>query len=514
MNPPRPRPMPGLTRTLMRALLPWMAGFWLATSVAVGWYMQHELAEQIDSGLVETAERLLDLAAHDARNHMRPSERDGTLYRLEVPHSNLTRPAHEGIMYQVVNERHELLLRSADAPREALRLPLETGFTEANDFRIYTLAHPTQPMFIHVGDPLSHRRASLREALFWLVVPLAVVLPVLALLIQGLTTRAMRPASRLARELRRRDGQNLAPLPAEHLPAELQSIAVSANQLLQRLSDALDTERALAANAAHELRTPLATVRLSLESALARLAPVGGADAGHPASGRPPDPLADPAVNPAAGSAASSSAEPTTGPTTGSAAGSAPAADEVRAALDAITRLSRRSEKLLQLSRAESGAALSQDPVDLGRLAAVVAQEFWADPALLGRLQLVLPEHEDVVVRGDVDALAIALRNLVENAVRYAPEGPIVIEVAAPGTVSVRDHGPGIAPGQLESVLARHGRGEAARGCLPAQGFGLGLSIVRTIVERQGGELILLPVPPSAGTGLLARLRLRPGSAA
>jgi two-component system OmpR family sensor kinase len=492
MSPAAARPTPGLTRTLMRALLPWMAGFWLATSVAVGWFMQHELGEQIDSGLVETAERLLDLAAHDARNHTRPSERDGTLYRLEVPHSNLTRPDHEGMMYQVVNDRHELLLRSADAPREALRLPLETGFTEANDFRIYTLAHPTLPMFIHVGDPLSHRRASLREALFWLVVPLGIVLPVLALLIQGLTTRVMRPASRLARELRRRDGQNLSPLRSDGLPAELQSIAVSANQLLQRLSDALDTERALAANAAHELRTPLATGRLSLESALARLAPATDAAAAASPSGE--------------SGVASTPPGPATPP--------APAADEVRAALDAITRLSRRSEKLLQLSRAESGAALSQDPVDLGRLAAVVAQEFWADPALLGRLQLVLPEDEDVVVRGDVDALAIALRNLVENAVRYAPEGPIVIEVAAPGLLSVRDHGPGIPPGQLESVLARHGRGEAARGQLPVQGFGLGLSIVRTIVERQGGELILLPVPPSAGTGLLARLRLRPGTSA
>jgi two-component system OmpR family sensor kinase len=360
-----------LSRALTRALLPWIAMLWVATSAAVGWYMQHELTEQLDAGLVESAERLLDLAAHDARNHQNPSERDGTLYRLEVPHSNLSGAHHDVLLYQVVNDRNELLLRSADAPLTPLPVPLNTGFFDTPKLRTYTLAHPSLPMFIHVGDPLAHRSAARTQVLLGLLVPLLVILPLLGLLIRAVTQRALAPAGTLAAELQLRDGNHLAALPGQGLPDELQTIVDSANHLLARLSDALDTERALAANAAHELRTPLAAVRLNLQTALVHV-PTGAAYT------------------------------------------------DIQGALQSLDRLSRRCEKLLQLSRAGSGAALAQDRVNLAQVAAAVAQEFWADAALLQRLQLVLPEDDDVWVRGDFDALAIALRNLVENAF-YAP---------------------------------------------------------------------------------------------
>ena len=449
-----------LSWALTRALLPWIALLWVITSAGVGWYMQHELEEQLDAGLVESAERLLDLAAHDARNHQRPSERDGALFRLEVPHSKLSGAQHDVLMYQVVNQRNELLLRSADAPEQALPVPLRTGFQHTDKLRIYTLAHPTLPMFIHVGDPLAHRSAARMETLVWLIVPLMVVLPLLGLLIRGVTRRVLAPAGQLAHDLQQRDGNNLDALPGSGLPTELQTIADSANHLLRRLADALDTERALAANAAHELRTPLATVRLHLQTAL-----------GH---------------------------------------GQAQAAREgLHEALHSLERLSRRCEKLLQLSRAESGAALAQERINLGQLAAAVAQEFWSDPALLHRLQLVLPECDDVWVRGDFDALAIALRNLVENAVRHAPQGPIVLEVSLPATCSVRDQGPGMAPQRALELQQRHQRGGGQQ---HVPGYGLGLSIVATIVQRQGGQLALLSPAPGQSQGLQAVLELRPCS--
>ena len=149
-----------LSWSLTRALLPWVALVWVAISLGVAWYVQRELAEQLDAGLVESAERLLDLAAHDARNHEKPSERDGTLCRLEVPHSKLHGAKHDVLLYQVVNTDNELLLRSADAPRYPLPVPLSTGFREYAGLRIYTLAHPSLPMYIHAGDP------HLKRALF------------------------------------------------------------------------------------------------------------------------------------------------------------------------------------------------------------------------------------------------------------------------------------------------------------------------------------------------------------
>lgn len=450
-----------LSWSLTRSLLPWIALVWMATSLGAVWYTQHELEKQLDAGLVESAERLLDLAAHDARNHQKPSERDGTLFRLEVPHSNLSGAKHDVLLYQVVNDRNELLLRSADAPLSALHAPLRTGFSDMAGLRIYTLAHPQLPMFIHAADPLAHRRATRMKTLGWLVVPLLVVLPLLGWLIRAVTRRVLAPAGRLARDLQQRDGNHLGALPGQGLPTELQTIVDSVNHLLLRLADALDTERALAANAAHELRTPLSTVRLRLQTALEQVA-------------------------------------------------DGPARQGVQDTLASLDQLSRRCEKLLQLSRAESGTALAQERVNLGQLAAVVAQEFWSDPALLQRLQLVLPESDDVWVRGDFDALAIALRNLVENAVRYAPRGPVVIEVALPATCSVRDQGPGLSPERAQALQQRHHRSCPGGAGRHVPGYGLGLSIVDTIVQRQGGRLTLQSPPPGQPQGLLALLELRP----
>ena len=103
-------------------------------------------------------------------------------------------------------------------------------------------------------------------------------------------------------------------------------------------------------------------------------------------------------------------------------------------------------------------------------------------------------------------AVAIALRNLVENAVRHAPQGPIVLEVSLPATCSVRDQGPGMAPQRALELQQRHQRGGGQQ---HVPGYGLGLSIVATIVQRQGGQLALLSPAPGQSQGLQAVLELR-----
>src|SRR6185295_4378041 len=230
------------------------------------------------------------------------------------------------------------------------------------------------------------------------------------------------------------------------------------NRLLGRLERALDTERSLAANAAHELRTPLAAVRLRLQTAL------------------------DQGLSRA----------------------------EVQGALDALATFGHRADKLLQLSRAESSDALARQSVDLVQLAATVAQEFWSSEPAQRRLDLEIAEDDGIVpARGDVDSLAIALRNLVENALRYSGDARVAIEVVAPCVLVVRDEGPGVPASTLETLRHRHVRHTA-----DAAGYGLGLSIVGTIVDKHGGTLELSSPPPGRDHGFEARLTLQPAAAA
>jgi two-component system, OmpR family, sensor kinase len=174
-------------------------------------------------------------------------------------------------------------------------------------------------------------------------------------------------------------------------------------------------------------------------------------------------------------------------------------------AVDALDQLSRRTDKLLQLSRAEAGAAMAREPVNLARVAYEVAQQFWADPVALDRLQLSISDNEDAMAQGDFDALAIALRNLIENALRHGGTGTVTVTIEAPATLCVTDEGPGVCPKQLELLRHRH-----VRHSQETSGYGLGMSIVTTLMERQRGELILASPPPGQTHGLQASLRLQP----
>jgi two-component system OmpR family sensor kinase len=120
------------------------------------------------------------------------------------------------------------------------------------------------------------------------------------------------------------------------------------------------------------------------------------------------------------------------------------------------------------------------------------------------RLTLKVPDTEPPIALGDVDALAIALRNLVENALRYG-RGRVVIEVMLPCTLAVRDFGPGVSLEQLHTLQQRHVRHGSDRA-----GYGLGLSIVGTIVQKLGGRLDLASPPVGAATGFEARIVLKP----
>lgn len=448
-------PTYSLAERLNRLLLLPLALIWIAAAVGSAWHVQSRVARVLDSALIESAQRLLQLSAHE-------------LSELEVPLNELmlskvSPPVPSGpiveddnLMYQVLSTRGHMLIRSSDAPKEEMVVPLTDGFFDTLDWRVYTLKHSVLPLRIHIGSPQTYRKSLQLTAALWALLPLLAMLPLIAWLTHWISARSLEPVRQLAFQIRERTEHDLRPFTIAPLATELASVGESTNYLMQRLGNALHTERALASNAAHELRTPLATVRLRLQNALSHTLTAG-------------------------------------------------AREEVTFAVDALDQLSRRTDKLLQLSRAEAGAAMAREPVNLAHVAYEVAQQFWTDPVALDRLQLSTSEDEDTIAHGDFDGLAIALRNLIENALRHGGNSRVIVSVEAPATLRVIDDGPGVTPAQLLLLRHRH-----VRHSQETSGYGLGMSIVTTLMERQRGELVLASPPPGQAHGFQASLRLRP----
>ena len=448
-------PSYSLAERLNRLLLPPLALIWIAAAVGSAWHVQSEVVRVLDSTLLESAQRLLELSAHEL------SELDVPLDQLMLSKVLSPLPAgpiaeDDNLMYQVLSSRGHMLLRSSDAPKEEMVVPLTDGFFDTLEWRVYTLKHPVLPVRIHIGSPQAYRQKLQLTAILWALLPLLVMLPLIAWLTHWIAARSLEPVRQLALQIRERTEHDLRPLTLVPLARELAPVGESTNYLMQRLGNALRTERALASNAAHELRTPLATVRLRLQNALS-----------HPLI--------------------------------------AAARDEVRCAVDALDKLSRRTDKLLQLSRAEAGAAMARQPVRLARVAYEVVQQFWADPVTRERLQLAIPEGDDLTAQGDFDALGMALRNLIENALRHGGNSRVIVTIEAPATLCVTDDGPGVNAKELELLRNRH-----VRHSHETAGYGLGMSIVTTLMERQRGELILASPLPGQTHGFQASLRLQP----
>ncbi|MBS0506150.1 MAG: sensor histidine kinase [Proteobacteria bacterium] len=447
---PRGAPAQSMAGRLTRALILWVGGVWLLCVLGVVWYIDREINYNFDSELVEVSHRLFDIALEHLDS---APARGADAGPVTLPTSDAF--ADSEVLYQLVAPDTRVLARSANARAEQFDVPLATGFANTHAWRVYTVEHPARAVYLQVADPLDERRRAANRTLAGLIIAMVAMLPLLALLLRRIARRELRVLNQLTQEISLRDGQLLSPIDLAGLPRELRSVEDHVNRLLERLAQALDVERALAANAAHELRTPLAAARLRLHTALE-----------HGLS-----------------------------------------RSDVQAAVTALQTLSQRTDKLLQLSRAESSAPFTRQPVDLAQLATTVAQEFWQEDAAVDRLDLVLDcAGAAPVALGDFDALAIALRNLVENALKYSGGGAVELIVGPGCRLTVRDHGPGVPRERLQALQQRHVRDSASHA-----GYGLGLSIVSTIAAKHDARLTLSSPLPDKGSGLQACLELPAG---
>ncbi len=454
LSPPRlPRRPHRLADALVLDLIVAVGAVVLVCLVGTAIFLMQQINRNFDDELVESAHRLMDVVMHQVERDLGNPPRTPSQPLLSDPPIYRADP----LIAQVVDAQGRVWLRTQAAPIAAFAVPRAEGFHDLQGWRIYVAQHPTLPLYLYLADPLAERTEAVASAMGWLSGIWALVLLALTALLVWLARRRLGVLNQVQQQISTRSGTQLSPLSADGLPAELAALVSDVNALLARLHEALQVERALAANAAHELRTPLAAAQLRLATAMA-------------------DGLSNP---------------------------------HVAAAHSALATLQHRTEKLLQLSRAESAQALNLQALNLNDIASSVAQEAWGQwPAAQRQLDLVLAEGPAPMALAEPDALAIALRNLIENALRYANGAEITLAVQAPSTLLVRDSGPGVPPERLTGLRERHVRASADR-----TGFGLGLSIVASVAAKQGARLELQSPPAGLGQGFEARLVLQTVSA-
>ena len=366
-------------------------------------------------------------------------------------------PAAREMIIQIWRADGVMLYRS---PQGRL-LPPQTviGFSDTvaggEPYRIYALRTATQ--VVQVAQQTEARGRMAGQLALRAVLPVALLAPVLMLIVWWVVGRAIGPIERVRRQVAARRPDDLAPLPTAGLPAEVRPLVGEMNGLLTRLSDAWDALTHFTADAAHELRSPLAALRLQAQSLQ-----------------RAPDD-----------------------------ATRAIATERLLAGIDRATRL---VEQLLALARQEGageGAELvSLDLTALARNALADAEPEAARHAIA--LTLDAPTAH-VVLRADEAALAVLLRNLLGNALRHTPPGGQVRvgvrDEASVIDLTVEDSGPGIAPDERARVLDRFYRVPGT----PGHGSGLGLAIVRAIAERHGAALTLDASPTLGGLRVMLR---------
>jgi two-component system OmpR family sensor kinase len=432
--------MHSIRRWLLTALLALLAVGAAAGGALTYASARHEVDKLFDEELRQVALSLRDHARLDTDRIERSAERQ-----------------EQRLLVQIDDPRREQPYRS----RDVAPLPRSggEGFRDLDHagarWRVYAL--PFEVQVIQVAQPVALRQAQALGITLRMLAPLLLLVPLGAALVWWIVGRALKPLGALGGELSQRQPGSLAPLALDRLPTEVQPLVAALNDLLGRLQVAFEQQRALAADAAHALRTPLAAV--TLQAQLARRAAEGPEREG--------------------------------------------ALERLEAG---VKRASHLVAQLLALSRLDPDAA--HEPaaaLDLARLAREVADDL---AALAERARITvrtaLPPSATAV--GHEAALRMAITNLLDNALRYTPAGGevqlAVTEDAGSWRVAVSDTGPGLAADEQERVFDRFYRGRDSK----APGSGLGLAIVREVARLHGGETFIGAGP--GGRGLTVGLRL------
>ncbi|WP_432254411.1 ATP-binding protein [Limimaricola sp. AA108-03] len=422
------------------------------------WWIQHstrsEVERVLDARLAEAAQMVSSLIS-DRRIDVASA---GPL-ELDLPEPAAASAYARQLSCQIWSLDGALLGASASAPSGRLAAE-QTGFSDSlvdgEAWRVYTMINEDLGLRVMVGDRLTVRERLVTDVVRGLLLPALAILPVLAALIWISVGRGLAPLGRMARALGARAADDLGPVAAGPLPREIRPMGAALDGLFARVAAARGREKSFTAFAAHELKTPLAGIKTQAQ--IAAMAP-------------------DEATR-------------------------LQALARVEAG---VARTDRMVRQLLELAAVDGAPEGGGEVVDMTRLVSDLAQDLQR-LAAERQVQLGLEMAPGLCCRIPDPVLpAVALRNIVENAVLASPPGgKVVIGGGARDariTLSVLDRGPGIPEAERTRVTERFFRGAGA----PAGGSGLGLAIAQVAVERLGGRLCF---EPRTGGGEAVRIVL------
>jgi two-component system sensor histidine kinase QseC len=425
-----------LQARLLVPVLGLVAVVWLIIAAATWFDVRHEIDELLDGHLAQAAALLVvNQSVEGEGAEVRTAE-------APVLHRYARKAAFQAF------RDGRLVRRSANAPAAPMLAPGEPfkpGFRtiriDGASWRVFATQGAAPEIQIYVGEESTARAAIFTAVIRSTLPPLALALPLLGLAVWWALRRGVAPLRQLGTTLAARAPQALDPVVVDDAPAEMLPMIDALNGLLERIGELVETERRFTADAAHELRTPLAAIRAQAQVALAA---TDDAERGH----------------------------------------------ALRATLQGCDRTTRLVEQMLTLARLESGvAAATRGQVDLAAVARTVVAEL--APQAMHRQQVIEFDapRGAMPVAGDATLLAVLVRNLVDNAIRYSPPSARVAVALAgiPGCVrlSIDDSGPGLAEADAKRIGERFFR-VAGSG---QSGSGLGLSIVRRIAAAHGASV-------------------------
>lgn len=426
----------------------------LIGGIAMG-FIYKEIGEVYDAQLVQTAKLLFQLTHHELAEE---GEGDGDNIRLGNIDAGVSHAYEKKLAFRIWKDG-ELVTESASAGAFGVN-PSPPGFSVEDDdgdghfWRNFVYVDKAENITVEVAENNAVRNELIFQILSSLLLPAFLFVPMILFFVWWGTTRSLRPMTVLADQVNARGSHDLTPLEMDRTPQEITPFIEALNRLFHRVGEALHREREFTDNAAHELRTPLAAMKTQIQVLLR-------ADIGE---------------------------------------------DDKKEGLEnlhaAVNRASHMVGQLLSFARIQ-GLSDAASRLDLSQIGRQICEEFTHTGG--GQRTLKTRITPGLEIGGNLEAVSILTRNLIDNAVKYSPKGSVVefaLSRAPDGShivLEVNDEGPGVPEVLREKIFERFFRVEKSQGT----GSGLGLSMVRWIADRHGASITLTNRQP---TGLCVRV--------